>query len=90
MKPKCQIPHDPNVYAVGFRKGMDIAIRGEDLNLKKINPYYSLLNPSAKADFNLGAKTGFQDGVRLREQKRARELLYIESKKSRDDRTPER
>jgi len=90
MRSKYQAPQNPNVYAEGFSKGMDTAIQGEELNLKKLNPYSSLLKPSAKVDFNMGAKDGFKDGVKLFEQRRARELLYIESKKGKKDITFER
>lgn len=88
MKSTYKTPHNPNIYVEGFRKGVDIALNGKEFNIRKDNPYNSIWKPNSKVDFDLGARDGFKDGVRLREQKRAREILKITQNKS--DLTKER
>lgn len=88
MKFQNKSPQNPNIYAEGFRKGVDIALGEKEFHVRKINPYNSIWKPNAKADFDLGARDGVKDGIRLREQKRAREILKITNNKS--DLTQER
>ncbi len=60
-----------NAYNDGFRRGIDVALENKKLDLKKINPFNLILNRSSWEGFNTGAKDGFLQGIRQREQQRA-------------------
>ena len=79
-----------NAYNDGFRRGIDIALQDETLNLKKINPYHAIFNRVCWEGFNNGSKDGFMQGIRNRENHRAfarlKELDKIKQQTKEQDR----
>ena len=74
---KSYLPDDLNAYDRGVRKGTDLALLSERLNINKQNPFNPFFAPKSYASFSEGLRVGYKIGISQREYQRLRELSKI-------------
>lgn len=73
------IPDDLNAYDEGVKKGVDLALNSEKLDVKRHNPHNPFFSPKSYHSYSFGLKTGFKMGISQREYSRLQQLSRIQN-----------